>query len=321
LFLVGLLIFLGGPELAGSLADYVSSRTPAPGGAFRIGPPASGSVPLRWSDWTWDPLIVVGLGATVLAWWWVARRFRLRRWQPVFFWAGMFGLVVALLSPIDAGSEYLFTIHMVQHMLLTLVVPPLLALAVPPALLGRLYQQPGIARVLRAVWSPLPALVLFNGVLIFWHLPFAYDATLDWAWVHAVEHLSFVLAGLVFWGVIASPAPKLVRASFGLRLGLVVAADLINFLVGFALAFAGRPFYRHYTQVPRLWGLSPLDDLHLGGGVMWVMGQMMYAIPVLILLSVLLRREDAPGSSPHGAGRLPGRPGESPVRSIPSPHP
>jgi len=268
----------------------------------------AGAAVLRWSDWDWDPMILAGLGATVLAWWWVSRRFRPRRWQPLFFWLGMLGLVVALLSPIHTGSGYLFTIHMVQHMLLTLVAPPLLALAVPPAFLGWLYRRPGPARVLHAVWSPLPALVLFNGVLVFWHLPFAYDATLASRWVHALEHLSFVAAGLVFWGVIASPAPRLVRASFGLRLGLVVVADLVNFLVGFALAFAGRPFYRHYTEVPRLWGLRPLDDLRLGGAVMWVMGQMMYAIPVLILLGVLLRREDARAAFP----------GESPTRSMPS---
>ena len=254
-------------------------------------------------------MILAGLGATVLAWGWVSRRFRPRRWQSLFFWTGMLGLVAALLSPIHTGSGYLFTIHMAQHMLLMLVAPPLIALAIPPAFLGWLYRRPGPARVLHAVWSPLPALVLFNGALVFWHLPFAYDATLASGWVHALEHLSFVAAGMVFWGVIASPVPTLVRASFGLRLGLVVVADLVNFLVGFALAFAGRPFYRHYTEVPRLWGLSPLDDLRLGGAVMWVMGQMMYAIPVLILLSVLLRREEGPGPFP----------GESPIRSMPSP--
>ena len=258
------------------------------GGTTRGAPPT-----LTWRDWTWDPLIGAGLALTALGFLWAARRFPPRPWQVVYFWSGLLALAIALLSPIDAGSGYLFTMHMAQHMLLLLVASALLALAVPAALVGRLYQIPRAARVLHAIWSPLPAFLLFNGVLVCWHIPFAYDATLASRWVHTVEHLSFVGAGMVFWGVIVSPTPKLVRASFGLRLGLVVAADLINFLVGFALAFAGRPFYLHYTQVPRLWGLTPLDDLRLGGGVMWVMGQMMYAIPVLILLNVLLRREGA----------------------------
>jgi cytochrome c oxidase assembly factor CtaG len=259
---------------------------------------------LSWRDWSWDPTIVAGLALTILAYRWVARRFPPRRWQPVFFWGGVLSLVLALLSPIDTGSEFLFTIHMVQHMLLLLVAAPLLALAVPPALLGRLYHTPWAARVLHAVWSPFTSLLVFTGVLLFWHLPAAYDATLASRWIHAVEHLSFVGAGIIFWGVIVSPVPKLVRASYGLRLGLVIVADVINFLLGFALAFAGQPFYRHYAEIPRLWGLTPLNDLRLGGGVMWAMGQMMYAIPVLLLLRVMLRREDTGGPRPGTAAAV-----------------
>ena len=212
---------------------------------------------------------------------------------------------------------------MAQHMLLLLVAPPLLALAIPPALIGRLYRQPHLGRLLHSIWSPAASLILFNGVLLFWHLPFAYDATLRAGWVHAVEHASFVAVGMVFWGVIVSPAPRLVRASLGLRLGLVVAADLVNFLLGFGLAFAGRPLYGHYTGVARLWGLTPLEDLHLGGALMWVMGQMMYAVPVLILLNVLLRREGAGDAGPgvprsEFRRRIPRPPGNSPAPSITS---
>ena len=277
---------------------------PAAAGAQAAGPVP----PLRWSDWSGDPTIVIGLAFTLLGYLWIARRFPPRRWQRGYFWMGIGALVVALLSPLDRGAEYLFTLHMVQHMLLLLVAPPLLALAIPPALLGRLYHVPRASRLLRGVWSPVTSLLLFNGVLLFWHLPFAYDATLRSAGVHAVEHLSFAAAGMVFWGVIVSPAPTLVRASYGLRLGLVVAADLVNFLLGFALAFAGHPLYRHYTEVGRLWGLTPLADLRLGGALMWVMGQMMYAVPVLILINVLLGREGNGGrfAAPRDyADRLP----------------
>jgi cytochrome c oxidase assembly factor CtaG len=290
----------------------VTVRPVGADGAGAVLSAAAGKAPptLSWRDWSWDPTIIVGLALTVLGYRWATRRFPPRRWQPAFFWSGMLSLVLALLSPIDAGSESLFTIHMLQHMLLLLVAPPLIALAVPAALLGRLSQIPWTGRVLHTAWSPLTSLLVFNGVLLFWHLPFAYDATLTSRWIHALEHASFVGAGMVFWGVIVSPVPKLVRASYGLRLGLVVAADVVNFLLGFALAFAGRPFYRHYSEVPRLWGLSPLDDLRLGGAVMWTMGQMMYAIPLLFLLRVVLKHEDGGGSRPgvaaaasDGAGR------------------
>jgi len=288
------------------------------------GPGTPGRAILWWSDWTWDPAIVLGLGLTVLGYLWVARRFPPRRPQWVWFWTGVLALAAALLSPLDAGADLLFTLHMAQHMLLLLVAPPLLALALPPALIGWLYRQPRLGRLLHGIWSPAASLILFNGVLLFWHVPFAYDATLRSGWVHAVEHVSFVAVGMIFWGVIVSPAPRLVRASLGLRLGLVVAADLVNFLLGFGLAFSGRPLYGHYTGVARLWGLTPLEDLHLGGALMWVMGQMMYAVPALILLNVLLRRDGAgasagPGGVPSGSPRrVPRRPGNGSAPSVTS---
>jgi putative membrane protein len=254
---------------------------------------SAASAVLRWTDWDWDPVIIAGLALTIAGYLSIAHRFRARPRQVLAFWCGMAVLIVALLSPLHAGSAYLFTIHMVQHMLLLLIAPALLAMAVPPAFIGRLYRQPAVAPVLRFLWSPVTSLILFNGVLLIWHLPVMYDLTLRYGWVHALEHVSFVCAGMVFWGVIVSPAPKLVRASYGVRLAMVMAADIVNFLLGFGLAFAGRPLYLPYLRAPRLWGLTALDDLHLGGAVMWTMGQMMYAVPMLILLNVLLRREGA----------------------------
>ena len=264
----------------------------------------AGALILRWTDWTESPVVVSGLAATALAYVWLYRLFPPRGRQYLYFWAGLLVLAGALLSPLDAGAEYLFTLHMAQHMLLLLVAPPLLALAVPPSLLGWMYRHPPLRRLQRVLWTPVPAFVLFNGALLFWHLPAVYDAALRSPWVHAAEHLSFVATGLVFWGVIVSPAPIFVRAPLGLRLAMLIGADVINFILGFALASAGRPFYVAYTAVGRLWGLSPLDDLRLGGALMWVMGQMMYAVPVLILINVILRRDGGRG--------LPGRPSGQP---------
>ena len=297
----GLLLLIPAAAGAQPLVTGMPALSPAP------------SAVLRWTDWDWDPTIIAGLALTIAGYLSIARRFRARPRQILAFWGGMAVLVVALLSPLHAGSAYLFTIHMVQHMLLLLVAPPLLAMAIPAAFLGRLYRQPAVAPVLRFLWSPVTALILFNGVLLIWHLPVMYGATLRYGWVHALQHVSFVCAGMIFWGVIVSPAPKLVRASYGVRLGLVMAADLVNFLLGFGLAFAGRPLYLEYARAPRLWGLTPLDDLHLGGAVMWTMGQMMYAVPLLILLNVLLRREGAGGAQAGAIIDAADRGAEAPV--------
>src|SRR5205807_1780269 len=102
-------------------------------------------------------------GLTVLGYLWIARRFPARRRQWACFWTGVLALAAALVSPLDAGADLLFTLHMAQHMLLLLVAPPLLALAVPPALIGRLYRQPRLAGLLHRMWSPVASLVLFNG--------------------------------------------------------------------------------------------------------------------------------------------------------------
>jgi putative membrane protein len=262
-------------------------------------------VALRWTEWSTDPLIILALAASAAAYLAVARRFPPRRRQPLAFWAGEATLVVALLSPLDAGSAYLFTLHMLQHMLLMLVASALFALSVPPGLIGWAYGRPALRRVLRAVWAPVPAFILFNGTLLAWHIPAAYDATLRLPWLHATEHVMFVVAGVIFWGVIVSPAPAIVRAPLGMRFALLLGADVVNFLLGFTLTFAGRPFYTAYTLVPRLWGLSPLDDLHLGGVLMWVMGQMMYLIPVLLLLNVILWRDTGRGSHLTHPGDVP----------------
>lgn len=257
------------------------------------------TITLRWTDWHADPAVVAGLLVSALVYVRLIRQFPPHGRQAFYFWGGLLVAALALLSPLDEGASHLFTLHMAQHMLLLLVAPPLMALAVPPSLLGWVHQRPALRRTFRALWAPLPAFVLFNGTLLLWHVPAAYGATLRSPWVHAAEHLSFVATGLVFWGVIVSPSPIFVRAPLGLRLALLVGADVVNFVLGFALTFAARPLYLPYTLVPRLWGLTPLEDLKLGGALMWVLGQMMYAVPVLILINVILWRDGGRGMTPH----------------------
>ncbi len=245
-------------------------------------------------------MVLGALVAGALAYLWIVTRFPPRGRQAWYFAGGYAVLALALLSPLDRGATYLFTLHMLQHMLLLLAAPPLLALSVPPTLLGWVFQRPVLRRILRALWRPVPALVLYNGTLLAWHLPAAYDATLRSPWIHAAEHASFVVVGLIFWGVIVAPAPALVRASYGVRLALLLASDVVNFILGFALAFAGHPFYAGYVTPERLWGLTPLEDLKLGGALMWVMGQMMYAVPTLILINVILWRDKGPADARRG---------------------
>lgn len=249
---------------------------------------------LAWTDWQAYPPVVVGLIGAAATYWVIAQRFRVRTGQAVWFGAGLLTLAVALLSPIEAGADLLFTLHMVQHTLLMVLAPICLVLGLPAGFLGWVWRHRRLGPIARRAFSPA-AFFAYHGVLIAWHVPLLYEATLTNALIHELEHLTFFLSGIAFWGVILAPAPALVRASEGLRVIMLIGGNLLNWLVSFTLAVADRVYYPTYASAPRLWGLSPLGDQILGAGLMWMMGQMVYGILFLLLLLRWLRRDDARG--------------------------
>lgn len=253
---------------------------------------SAGTVELTWGDWPVHPLVLGGLVAAAAAYLWALRRFPARGRQPLYFWAGLLALVVALQSPLDVGAGYLFTLHMLQHMLLMIAAAPLLALGTPLALLGWLSRRPVIGPVMEWVWSPPLALALYVGNFAIWHVPAAYDLALRSEAVHVLQHLLFLGTGLAFWGVIASPYPAVVQASYGRRIAMLLAAAIGNWAVSLILALAKRPLYHPYEEAPRLWGFTPLADQTFGAALMWVMSNMMYVGAIVLIVFVLLRREE-----------------------------
>ena len=195
-------------------------------------------------------------------------------------------VAVTIMSPLDALSETLFSVHMVQHLLLILVVPPLL-------LLGRtgrtmLMSLPvtvrsGVNAMLRRRRSLVefllhPAVVvsLHAVVLWLWHAPGPYEAALGSEWLHAVEHGSFVITALGVWRVALSR-----QANLGIRIGVVFATALQSGLLAAALLFAGQPLYPSLGQAAYAWGLTPLSDQQLAAVVMWVPMGLTYLVVVL----------------------------------------
>src|SRR5713226_6762936 len=164
-------------------------------------------VPLHASlslwTWQWDPTVVAG---TLALWggyaWLIRRRGRVAAWSPlarVSFAGGLLALFLALESPIDVGGDkYLFSLHMLQHLLLAMIVPPLLLLGLPDV-----FHAFDRVRV-----SPLLGNIGFNAVLTVWHLPFLYEATVRNQPLHVLEHLSFLGAGVLFWWPIMVPAGR-----------------------------------------------------------------------------------------------------------------
>jgi cytochrome c oxidase assembly factor CtaG len=221
-----------------------------------------------------------------------------RRWRAAGFYGGLLCVVIALDTPVDPLSERLFAVHMAQHLLLLVVAPALIVLSAPwlrlwqPLPLG--FRRTVAKSVARGRWSaplrllgrllsrPIPAFVLFCAVLVVWHIPSAYDATLSNQNVHEAEHATFFAAGLLFWIQVLDSPPVRARLTYGQRAVYLIGATLVSWVLALVLAFSHKPFYGEYVHlVHRPGGLSALTDQQLAAGVMWVPGSIPFTIAII----------------------------------------
>jgi len=233
-------------------------------------------------SWPLDPTVYAGLAALFLGHAWLARR--VDDAQPkhtLYFGLGLLTLWVALETPIDTISDhYLDSIHMLQHVLLGFVAPPLMLLGLSTQMAGIVARFPFV----RAITEPVPAQVIAAAVMIVWHLPKLYDATLRSESLHVVEHLMFIGAGLVlFWPILeATSAHARWQLSPGFKLLYMLAATLPQDGIALVLLFSRVPFYEFYVHAPRLISsLTPLIDQTLAGAVLMVLGKATMAVAAL----------------------------------------
>jgi len=233
-------------------------------------------------SWPFDPTVYGGLVALGLGYAWLASSVTdKRRRHLVCFGLGLIMLWVALETPIDTISdEYLDSVHMFQHVLLGFVAPPLMLLGLSPGMVGQVLRVPG----LRATTEPVPAQVAAGLVMVVWHIPPIYDATLYSEGLHVLEHLTFIAGGLLlYWPMLdATSARASWRMSPGAKLLYMLVATIPQDGVALALIFSRVPFYEYYTHVPRLVaGLTPLIDQTLAGAVLMVLGKAAMGIAAL----------------------------------------
>ena len=224
--------------------------------------------------WPFDPTVYAGLVALFLGHAWLARASEdAERKHTLYFLSGLLTLWVALESPIDTISDYyLDSVHMLQHVLLGFVAPPLLLLGLSPRMAGRLMRVP----VLRAVTEPVPAQIIAGAVMVLWHIPALYDATLRSDSLHITEHLTFIAAGVVlYWPVLKDTSAHARWAmSPGAKLVYLLVATIPQDGVALALLFSRQPFYEYYAHVPRLVDtITPVIDQTLAGAVLMVLGK------------------------------------------------
>jgi putative membrane protein len=229
--------------------------------------------------WPFDPTVYAGLLALYFGHALLARAAPdARTKHTVFFLFGLFTLWLALETPIDTiGDLYLDSVHMLQHVLLAFVAPPLLLLGLSPDMVRMLLRVPG----LRAATEPVPAQVVAAVIMVVWHLPPLYDATLANEGVHVFEHLTFIASGVVlYWPVIeATSAQARWTMSNGAKLVYILLATLPQDGVALALIFSRVPFYEYYTHAPRLIaGYTALIDQTIAGAVLMVFGKVTLGI-------------------------------------------
>ena len=254
------------------------------------------------TQWNWQPSIIIGtavvLGLYLYAVGLLRKPYTLiegvKQNQVICFWLGILVIFLALASPIDEiGDRYLFSMHMVQHLLLTMIGPPLLLLGTPEILLKPIIRNRFVFPVARALTLPLVAFFLFNADFWLWHAPSLYNATLTNQNLHILEHMTFIILAVIYWWPMFSPMPEdLPRLSLGGQVLYLFLGGMPIVALGAGLTFAA-PLYAPYIHATRVWGLSPATDQQLGGLIMWVPGNIIYIIVASILFIRWMQQQEA----------------------------
>lgn len=252
-------------------------------------------------EWTWEPSVLIGLALFTLAYSLATGplRKRLRLGGPVdlkqkiCFHAGTLLVFLALCSPLDAlGDEYLFSAHMAQHLLLTFLAPPLWLLGLPDSLAEKLVPKGILRKVFTTAISPVPAFLIFNGVMWAWHIPAAYQATLADERIHIIEHLTFMASAVIGWAPVIMHPPLNLLAQ-PLR-GLYLVASTFSCTALAALfTFSSRILYPFYATVPSAGMIAPLADQQMGGLFMWLAGDTIFVAAILAVIGIWLVRQPA----------------------------
>jgi len=256
------------------------------------------------SGWDWEPSVIVGC-ALLLLFYAAALRFRFS-WRAGCFVSALVLLFLALVSPLDTLADtYLFSAHMVQHILLILIVPPLLLVGIPQEVMRKMLERSMFAKIERLLSSPTLAWTAGVGTMWLWHWPPLYNAALANAPLHIAEHLLFLISAVVFWWPVIAPVENLRLAPLWAAV-YVFAACTAHTILAILITFAPLGIYPAYLQpadayniLPLLrgqWGLTPAADQQWGGLLMWVPACTVYLAFILASLARWYRNPEEAGA-------------------------
>jgi putative membrane protein len=235
------------------------------------------------SPWQWEPhpeiwvplgLLLGGYFLAVTRWGRTqGTRLAASGKQKLLFTAGVAALWLSVDWPMDElADHYLFTAHMVQHMVIAFVGPPLLLMGMPVWLLRRLLAPRPLFKLVRTATRPVVGFFAFNGMIALMHWPALMNETLRSEPVHFAVHLGVLLTALLMWWPVVDPLPELSRLSDPAKMFYLFLQSIIPTVPASFLTFASRPIYTFYSTVPRLWGMSVVTDQMVAGLVMKIGG-------------------------------------------------
>jgi putative copper resistance protein D len=226
------------------------------------------------------------------------------RRRTISFAAALALLLLALQSGIERYDTTLFSMHMVQHLILLFPVPILLLQAGPMTLLLRVASPRWRARILAVLQSrvigvishPLVGWTLLIAVMWGTHLSVMFETALEDAFIHNLEHALYLSTALLFWAPIFSVDPIRHRLRGGSALAYLITQMPQNSFLGVAIMFSSTPLYPHYVTLQRAWGPTPLEDQQLAGAIMWLVGDALFLAAIFVVLAALAKSEDRPQS-------------------------
>jgi putative membrane protein len=251
--------------------------------------------------WTFAPAILLPIA--VYAWLWIRRYRQVRREsgprgagprQLAAFIAAIVVLAGALVSPLDGlGEDYLFSAHMVQHLLLGDIAPLLVLLSLSRVIMRPLTRRlQTLERALGPLAHPATALLLWLGLVYLWHVPALYGAALEHSAIHALQHVSFFTAGILVWWPLIEPVPMRRRLTDLWPFAYIATAKFGLAALGLYLTWTGSVVYGYYEHVPRIWGLSAVTDQNVGGAIMMVEQSVLLVSVLAILFARMLMQSE-----------------------------
>lgn len=260
----------------------------------------------EWLDWSLHPDVILLCILLLGAYYYAVTRLRPRtagsvnRSQVFYYSLGVLTIYAAAGSPLHGlADEYLVSAHMFQHVLLTLVAAPLLLAGIPAWVWQALLRLRGVLPVARLLTNGLMALAVFNAVMLLVHLPSAVDLQLREWWFHLFAHSSLLVAGLVMWWPVLSTVPELPRLAYPVQMGYLFLQSLVPAVMASFITFSDRAVYQAYVDAPRIWGISPLADQQIAGGIMKLMGTIILWSFITVAFFKWYEREEGEARGPR----------------------